>query len=161
MQKKDMEKIYGMHYRELYLYAHSLCRNEEQAKDLTSETFYRAFVSFDMKEEKLKYWLFRVLKNLYFDEKRKKPWVLMENIEVPVEESPLTQLLKTEQRMVLYEKILLLPEEYSELLVLFYFSNFSVREIARMIGATEPGVKMKLMRAWNKLKGSLGNEEKL
>ena len=60
MQKKDMEKIYGMHYRELYLYAHSLCRNEEQAKDLTSETFYRAFVSFAMKEEKLKYWLFRV-----------------------------------------------------------------------------------------------------
>lgn len=114
-----------------------------------------------MKEEKLKYWLFRVLKNLYIDEKRKKPGVLIENIEVPVEESPLTQLLKTEQRMVLFEKILLLPEEYSELLVLFYFSNFSVREIARMKGATEPGVKMKLMRARNKLKGSLGNEEKL
>ncbi|SDI17236.1 RNA polymerase sigma-70 factor, ECF subfamily [Proteiniclasticum ruminis] len=138
-----------------------LCRNKEQAKDLTSETFYRAFVSFDKKEEKLKYWLFRVLKNLYIDEKRKKPWVLMENIEVPVEESPLTQLLKTEQRMVLYEKILLLPKEYSELLVLFYFSNFSVREIALMTGATEPGVKMKLMRAQNKLKGSLENEEKL
>lgn len=63
--------------------------------------------------------------------------------------------------MVLYEKILLLPEEYSELLVLFYFSNFSVREIARMKGATEPGVKMKLMRGRNKLKGSLENEEKL
>ena len=117
MQKKDMEKIYGMHYRELYLYAHSLCRNAEQAKDLTSETFYRAFVSFDKKEEKLKYWLFRVLKNLYIDERRKKSWVLMESLEVPVEESPLAQLLKTEQRRVLFEIILLLPEEYSELLV--------------------------------------------
>lgn len=51
-----MRYLYELYYSELFLYAYSLCRNEEQAKDLTSETFYRAFVSYTKKEEEIKYW---------------------------------------------------------------------------------------------------------
>lgn len=156
-----MRYLYELYYSELFLYAYSLCRNEEQAKDLTSETFYRAFVSYTKKEEEIKYWLFRVLKNHYIDELRKTRWVTVENIEISVDDSPLFSLLRTEERRNLYEKILLLTEEYRELLVLYYFSGVSIRDISVMKGLTEPAAKMKLMRARKKLRGEMESEEKV
>ncbi|MDZ7834401.1 MAG: RNA polymerase sigma factor [Alkalibacterium sp.] len=71
MKSDAMDRAYRKYHKELYLYALSLCRDDELAKDLVSETFYKAFIGSNVPEGSFKYWLFRVLKNHFIDLKRK------------------------------------------------------------------------------------------
>lgn len=43
----QMEKLYIKYHKELYLYAFSLCKNHHLAQDLTSDTFFKAYLSLD------------------------------------------------------------------------------------------------------------------
>ncbi len=55
----QMEKLYIKYYRDVYLYALSLCKDHHLAQDLTAEAFYRAYLSVE-ETDYIKYWLFRV-----------------------------------------------------------------------------------------------------
>ena len=62
MRSGRIDEIYEKYYKELYLYALSLCREEELAKDLVSETFFRALLASNhpsINDESFKFWLFR------------------------------------------------------------------------------------------------------
>ena len=72
MLNDRLEQLYSKYYRQVYLYALSLCRSRHQADDLTSETFFKALLSLQESTPYIKYWLFRVCKNLYLDSMRKK-----------------------------------------------------------------------------------------
>ena len=60
-----LEKLYVKYYKELYIYAFSLCKDYHMAQDLASATFYKAILSFENNESYIKFWLFRVCKNLF------------------------------------------------------------------------------------------------
>lgn len=47
----EFEMFYQRYYSQLYLYAFSLCRNDQQAQDLVSETFYR-MISVEIVDER-------------------------------------------------------------------------------------------------------------
>ena len=51
-----------------------------------------------------------------------------------------------------YSKVLKLPQNMREVILLFYYENMSVREIAETLGVTEVNVKKRLSRARQKLK---------
>ena len=59
-----------------------------------------------------------------------------------------------------YAEVLKLPQQMREVLLLFYYENMSVREIADVLGTTEVNVKKRLSRARQKLRLVLeGTEE--
>ena len=51
-----------------------------------------------------------------------------------------------------YAEVLKLPQQMREVLLLFYYENMSVREIADVLGTSEVNVKKRLSRARQKLK---------
>ena len=51
-----------------------------------------------------------------------------------------------------YAKVLQLPEQMREVILLFYYEDMSVREIAEAIGTSEVNVKKRLSRARQRLK---------
>ena len=147
--------IYVAYYHELYLYSYALCQDSEQAQELVSETFYKAMLSFDHHADHLKYWLFRVAKNLWLDWLKKSP-VLPLADPLPAQgfsgDPVLNTLLLHEQHQLLYQGILRLPSPYKETVTLYYFCHLSLNEIAQTLGVSAGSARTTLYRARQKLK---------
>lgn len=71
MNSSVFDEAFRLYYMPLYSYAFFLTRNKADSEDLVSETFIRAMLSWDEKGS-LRAWMFRVLKNLFIDEIRRK-----------------------------------------------------------------------------------------
>lgn len=69
----QLEHLYKQYARPLYFYLHKLCGSEELAEDLTQETFVRATIHLHTYDgEEVCAWLFKVARNTYLDEWRKR-----------------------------------------------------------------------------------------
>lgn len=157
----QLEKLYGKYHREVYLYAFSLCKDYHLAQDLTSDTFYKAILSFDGNTSYIKYWLFRVCKNLFLDHKRNdKEFSHTDKLDymVALEDTPLDSLIHGEEKRRLYQLIMNLPSSYREVIILFYYSNFTIKEISQATGLTESNAKVLLFRARKKIRIGLEGE---
>ena len=150
----QMEKLYIKYHKELYLYAFSLCKNHHLAQDLTSDTFFKAYLSLDNKNH-IKYWLFRVCKNLFLDftklNREYSSSIIIENT-LSNYETPLDKIIESEASKNLYNLIINLNQSYKEILILYYFCGFSLEEISKAGNTTEGAAKTMLFRARKKLK---------
>lgn len=163
MKNDEFEIIYKKYSAELYIYALSLCRNHHLSQDLVSETFFKALLSIVDSPGHIKYWLFRVCKNLYLDYLRKNKY--LQDIEIDldklfVEDSTLDKIILNEQRRSVYYEILKLQPSYKEIITLYYYCNFSLKEIAAIIGISQGAARTLLFRARKKLKVVLEGELK-
>ncbi|MDR7870799.1 MAG: sigma-70 family RNA polymerase sigma factor [Tissierellaceae bacterium] len=157
-----LEKLYIKYYKELYLYAFSLCKDYHMAEDLASDTFYKAILSFDNKESYIKYWLFRVCKNLFLDSLRKnKEFSDTDRLDgmISLEETPLDKLIYSEEKRKLYQYIMGLAPSYREVIILYYYCDFSLKEITKATGLSESNAKVLLYRARKRLKVQLEGEK--
>lgn len=68
------------------------------------------------------------------------------------------KLLVQNERTLIGEAVLNLPLEYREPIILFYFQDLSIHEIAETIGLPQNTVKTRLRRAREKLKPLLQDE---
>ena len=59
-----------------------------------------------------------------------------------------------------YSQVMKLPENMREVILLFYYEELSIREIADIVGTSEVNVKKRLSRARQKLRMELEHEEK-
>lgn len=159
----QMEKLYTKYHRELYLYAFSLCKNHHLAQDLTSDTFFKAYLSLN-DADYIKYWLFRVCKNLYLDFIKLNREYNSENIienTLSNYETPLDKVIESEQNKYLYNLIINLNESYKEILILYYFCGFSLKEISKSRNTSEGAAKTMLFRARKVLKNEMEGENEL
>lgn len=53
------------------------------------------------------------------------------------------------------QSVMALPLKYREVILLYYYQNFSIRETAQTLRVSEPAVKSRLKRAKDKLRGQL------
>ena len=69
----DMETIYRLYFRDVYLFLQGLTRSETLAEELTQETFFKALdglKNFDGKQD-VRAWLFTVARNAYYSHCRR------------------------------------------------------------------------------------------
>lgn len=164
MINDQLEKLYIKYHRELYLYTFSLCKNHHLAQDLTSDTFFKAYLSLDNDVKHFKYWIFRVAKNLYLDFLRKEKEYSSENGFENIlfsKETPLDKIIQSEEKKHLYNLVINLQESYREILILYYYCGFSIKEISIARDITEAAAKTLLFRARKKLKIVLEGENEL
>ena len=164
MLKDRLEALYIKYHRELYLYAFSLCKEHYLAQDLTSETFFKAILSLDDDVSYIKYWLFRVCKNLFIDHMRKdKEFINTEGLEniLTTGTTPLDKLVESEDKKYLYNEIMELPYSYREIIILYYYCGFNLNEITKIAGITASSAKTLLFRARKKLKDKLEGKNEI
>ena len=162
MLGSQLEKLYMKYFKELYLYAFSLCKDYHIAHDLASDTFYKAILSLDTNESYIKYWLFRVCKNLFLDHVRKdKEFSDSDRLDdlVILEETPLDKLIDNEEKKRLYHLVMNLPSSYREVIILYYYCDFTIKEITKATGLTESNAKVLLFRARKRLRTQLEGEK--
>lgn len=155
MRNDQLEDLYIKYSKELFLYAFSLCKDYHLAQDLTSDSFFKAYISLDDKVDYFKYWLFKVCKNLYLDYLKKKvEFVSPEILEasLPVEDNILNKLIESEEKRYIYGLVIALKDPYREVLILYYYCDFSIKEISLSKGLSESNVKIILFRGRKILK---------
>ncbi len=143
----------------LRAFAVSLCGNLERADDLVQETMLKAFKSIESFEEgtNLKAWLFTILRNTYFSERRR----LKREIEDAdgVHASKLAVHPEQDGHMAMRElqdALKLLPDDQREALILVCAAGMSYEEAAAISGCAVGTIKSRVNRARGKLSEIMG-----
>lgn len=157
-----LQQLIDAHYQPLYRYAFRLTGSAADAEDLTQETFGKALVRLAQLRdpERAKAWLFRILRNAYLhkvrDQKRHKviPLDAVGDVpESPGEETPDIDPAKLQQ--ALNE----LDETFRTPIILYYFEEFSYKDIAEQMDLPIGTVMSRLARAKGYLRTALGSTE--
>lgn len=160
MTKEQMERYFKEYYPLAYRIAFSQVRNRADAEDISQEVFIRLLLHGQEygSGEHEKAWMIRVTLNLCKDlqkSKWQKSRVGMEAVpERELEQSELP-FLKEDETLAL---VLELSENYKNCLYLFYYEDYSIKEIAEIMGMQENTVKTNLRRGREKLKELLKKE---
>lgn len=144
MDNKVIKEVYRLYSQPLYLYALSLCKNKADAEDLVATTFVKALTSCDYKKDKIKSWLYTVLKNEFINMYRKNKRFVKER---PMDQYGTNEVIhefvwKEEKRKWLYHQIQLLKPIQSEIMLLSYYANLSDEEISRVVQLSIENVRV-------------------
>lgn len=155
--KERLEYIFREYYLLIYRVAFSQLKNHDDAEDITQEVFLK-IIRHDMRYDSIEHeraWIIRVTINLCRDllkSKWRKTSVSMENIsEIQNAESEKFGNLQDNMLWI----ILQLPEKYRNCLYLFYYEDYSVKEISQSLEMPENTVKTNLRRGREALKKML------
>ena len=74
---------------------------------------------------------------------------------LPLEEYIETLSFETPETKELFEEVMRLPDKYRIVIHLFYYEDYSIKEIARILKASESNIKVRLSRGRAKLKEAL------
>lgn len=147
----ETEQLLTEHYEKYYRLAYSYLQNEEDALDAVQESAYRAIRDCGKIKNKdyLSTWIYRIVINVSLDmlRKNKKVTPVEELPEIAVEdsygESSLTEVLET------------LDDKSRTVILLRYFEDLKLEDIAIIVGKNLNTVKARLYRALKKLRLNL------
>lgn len=160
LERDELAKLYQAYGKEMVFYAWSLAKQQSDAENLVSDAFYQLSLQ-NKAPENVKFWLFRVIKNGFLDQqRRKKRWQfsLFYSEIKSVQQQPDEWLIEQEQYQILYRSIEKLTPPYKEVLVFFYFLEWSIQEITEFLNLSNGQTRTILYRGRKKLKEDLGDD---
>src|ERR1700756_2802290 len=128
------QRLVDDHYAALYRYAYRLSGTADAAGDLSQEAFCKAQAQFAQLRdpERAKSWLFSILRNAYLHRLRGQKnhhCVSLTDVKELPERSPGRPSFPIESER-LQEALNELPEGFRTPVILYYFEDFSYRDIA-------------------------------
>jgi RNA polymerase sigma-70 factor, ECF subfamily len=176
--KSDPEafgKIFDLYYSKILKYCIYRTFNVEVARDVTSETFFKALKNlhqFKWTGVHFSAWLYRIASNeinMYFRHKKYEPT----SLEAAVEDAHMPELAskkdleteiidaqekldKTGDLSLAVEALQSLPVKYREVITLRFFQELSINEISKLLYMKEGTVKSILSRGIKMLKQKAG-----
>jgi RNA polymerase sigma-70 factor, ECF subfamily len=154
------EELVSRYESRIYRFVATSCRNDSDARDVTQETFVRAFqaiTQFDLRR-RFAAWLFTIARRKCIDRYRAAPPAAQESVpEMPDHDDPAELLARREEQRNLWQLARrLLPEAQFQATWLRYAEDMNVAEIAQVLRKTQTHVKVLLFRA----RQTLGRELK-
>ena len=137
----------------LYRIAFNICKNREDAEDIVQDTFlqYHILKKEFEDETHIRAWLMRVTINksrnivrTFWRKHRQSLESYMEELNFPDSQSE-----------ELFEAVMKLPEKQRTVIHLFYYEDYSIKEIADILKLSESNVKTRLTRGRAMLKEHL------
>jgi len=147
----------------LYNTAYRMTRNAEDAEDLVQETYLKAYRYYDKFEEgtNFKAWLFKIMKNTFINNYRKKQQVpalsdfadIEESFETQVNEDAAPKIKNPEEELLenvldadVQQALDKLPPDYRMVVLLADLEGFSYKEIAEILEVPVGTVMSRLYR---------------
>ena len=152
--KERLEQIFRDYYQLIYRVAFSQVKNHADAEDITQEVFLK-IIRHDMRYQSMEHeraWIVRVTINLCRDllkSKWHKTSVSMEEVS-DAQRGSCENFTEIQDDMMW--AVLQLPEKYRNCLYLFYYEDYSIKEIAQSLEMPENTVKTNLKRGRQALK---------
>ncbi|MCD8328675.1 MAG: sigma-70 family RNA polymerase sigma factor [Ruminococcus sp.] len=157
------ENILSGEYKAVYRYALSLCKNEQDAEDIASETFLKAMKSKDSfkQESSLYTWLCAIAKNIWLNNlKKRQKAVSSDSLEqIASEEGSFEDRIDDKELAMSIHKVLHeISEPYKGVFSLRVFGQLSFSEIASLFGKTDSWARVTYHRARKMISVKLGKD---
>ena len=167
----DMDKLIEQWIRnyghDLKWLAYSYVKDHSIAEDITQEVFIKAYQKYSSFKENSseKTWLFKItinlckdhLKSSYFRRVVRKGADLFKNIPSDYS-SPEEYAIDKSDDEELLNHVLQLEKKYREIIILYYFEEFQIKELAPMLAISENTVKTRLRRGRQLLQDRITSE---
>jgi len=157
-KRATFTRVASDHQADLYRYAYRLTGRADRAEELTQETLLRGFEQYSKlrNPERVKFWLIRILRNFFLQDKRfekSHPHQTMDGATEPVDpQSTIPDATDVDILQVVLDE---LPEIYRTPIILYYFDDLDYRDIADMMEVPIGTIMSRLARAKEKLRERL------
>ena len=166
--KKSFDKLYELAHNDVWYNCLSLLKDEENAKDIMQETYITAFLKLDTlkDEEKFCGWVTTIAVNLCKKKLKGKVEYQIDD-EVLITEAETDELMLPEEYITKAEKRKVLLQIMEDTLsfnqyqtvLMFYFDEMSISEIAQGLEISEGTVKSRLNSSRAKMKTAIEDYE--
>jgi len=166
--KQAFAKIYDILAKDVYKFILFRIGDEEMAKDLTSETFFKVWQKIDsftlQKDAKFSTWVYQIAKFAVIDHYRVSGREISEN-KLSRQNNPIgeeswqleARFDREKDKKRIISALAQLKDEYREILTLKFINSFENNEIAKILGKTEGNVRILQLRALKSLAKILKN----
>ena len=154
--RQPVQQLIERYQNSLYAAAFNTCQNQMDAEDVVQETFVQYYTSRKEFEsgQHIRAWLLRVVINKARNINR----TFWKKNKCSLEDYIETLTFPDSQSRDLFEEVMKLPDKYRIVIHLFYYEDYSVKEIAEILKLSQSNVKVRLSRARALLKESLKGE---
>lgn len=144
------------HKAQFYRIAYSYTRNSDNALDVVQEATYKALVSAEKLREPqyIKTWFHRILVNTAIDFLRKNKKYQLTDQESQLEGDS----VDTYENLDLKKALEILPDEQRMVVILRYFEDMKIQEVAEVLEENVSTIKTRLYSALKKLKLALDGQ---
>jgi RNA polymerase sigma factor (sigma-70 family) len=142
------------HYTDVVAVAFAVTRDVAMAEDIAQETFITAWLSIDQLRDpsRVRPWLCGIARNRSKNALRRgNREVVAEGIEIESEGSALSELVDREACRAVGEALAALPANDREALVLYYWGEQSIADVAAGLAITEAAAQKRISRARKQL----------
>lgn len=150
------KELVSLYQNSLFVIAFNVCKNAQDAEDIVQDTLIQYYISkkeFD-NEQHIRAWLIRVAINKAKNVNR----TFWRQNKLSLEDYMGSLTFETPGDEHLFETVMSLPEKYRIAIHLFYYEDYSVREIADILKLSESNVKVRLSRGRDMLRKILKEE---
>ena len=162
-------EFYEATYKSVFFHATTILKNEEDVEDAVQEAYEQAYLNINnmKKPEAAGSWINQIVSNISLNKvrahKRRNVYSIDDEdfyVEPQADAEEMPDAIAERESIKEYIGGLIdqLPDAQKVVVVLFYFDNMSVREIARQMGCSEGTVKSRLNYARKTLKLELEEE---
>lgn len=166
-KEEIIDDLMTTYSQKVFLLAYSFVKDHGIAEDISQEVFIKCYRNLHKfrGESSISSWIYRITANTAKDFLRKKKIMdiitirsMFENKEE--QESVEATYIKFEKKEKVLQSVLSLPIKYREILVLYYFHEQKIDEIAHTLHFNSNTVRTRLSRGREKLKQKLTSVER-
>ena len=158
----DIDSVYRLYFRDVFLFLQGLTHNEALAEELTQETFFKALdglKGYDDRQD-VRAWLFTVARNAYYSHcRRTKRTAPLEDAETAPADTPdIAQLLVDQDAaFTVHQCLHTLDEPYKEVFSLRVFGELPFERIGLIFGHNAAWARVTYYRAKTQLQKMLSS----
>ena len=143
--RQSVQELIDDYQNNLYAIAFNICKNPSDAQDVVQDTFIQYYtIKKEFEDEQhLRAWLIRVAIN----KAKNMTLTFWHQHKVSLEEYMETLTFETPESENLFEEVMKLPKKYRIVIHLFYYEDYSVKEIAEILKLSHSNVKVRFSRA--------------
>lgn len=127
------------------------------AEDITQDVFMKCYEKLDTfrGESSYKTWLYKITNNKCKDYLKSKwyrsilPTEYIKEFLLTTNRTPEHKVLSNDERQAVAKLVLSLPSKYREVIILFYYEQLKIKEIAEITGIKQETIRTRLKRARN------------
>lgn len=164
--KQAFRSLFNNHRDKVARTAYLILKDQQHVEDIVQETFLQVYIKINKLSDPALFegWLYKITINLCFQMLRKQKKIKASSLDEYIDSgidlnisdcTPEDIVIAKDTKVKMLQSIYSLPTDYTVVIILYYYNNFSVKEIADIIKESESNVKTRLFRARKMLEKSL------